>query len=149
MLYTVIAKMSRSPPAETKSRPQVTANVDVLVRVTARLALFREGQERAIVPVVGTVTRAVAVSEADEDEDEDEAAVPEVVEALSAVMVVVIVIVALEDDLFEFLALFTAIVPPTPPPIPAARMTSINARTRKNVVVLSPHIVFSFTSVWL
>ncbi|RDL37104.1 uncharacterized protein BP5553_04537 [Venustampulla echinocandica] len=35
--------------------------------------------------------------------------------------------------LYRFLALFTTIVPPTPPPIPAARTTNINTNVKKTV----------------
>lgn len=43
-----------------------------------------------------------------------------------------------------FFALFTAIVPPTPPPTAAATITNISATMRKNVAGRSPHIVLFF-----
>lgn len=148
--YAAIAMMSTKPP---KSWPQVMVKREVDWRVIRRLVLSTVGQLRGRVPVVGT-EMVVAVGESVGD---DEASM-----ALAVIVAVVVIVETILLDLYikavslgvissfegirhciSYLALFTAIVPPTPPPIAAAKMTSIKVRMRKNVVILRPNIVLS------
>jgi hypothetical protein len=134
-----------------KSAPHVILNVeDSEPRVITSLEGLGRGQGMGSVPVVG-IERVDATLPL--GEEEVVVALRPVAVSISVFVIVImlaasaLVIVSVsplrEGDLgAHFLALLTAMLPPTPPPTVAATITNIKASTKKKVVGRKPQIVF-------